>query len=298
MLDIKVETLLVVAECKNFTKAAEILSLTQPAVSNHINQLEKECNAKLFVRGKRYFKLTPEGEVAVTYARRLKALHEKMISKIADKQKRISRFRVGITHTSENNTISDSLAKYVNNHPQASITIITDTINNLYNMLENYEIDIAIVEGKRLSPKLNYFMMDTDYLVCVMSNDNALAKNSMVTLNELKSQNMILRLPSSATRQLFEATLVSINESIENLNISLEVDNVATIKELVKKDLGVSILPRSACIGDVKKGRLTILPIENLSMMREMNIAYNKDFTHLDVLTDIVELYQETVRNN
>lgn len=61
MLDIKLETLLCVAECKSFTKAAELLALTQPAVSNHINKLEEECGAKLFVRGKGDFKLTGEG---------------------------------------------------------------------------------------------------------------------------------------------------------------------------------------------------------------------------------------------
>ena len=296
MLDVKIDTLLAVAEYKSFTKAAEILSLTQPAVSNHINQLEKECNAKLFIRNKSDFRLTPEGEIAVTYAKRLKALHEKMLLKIADEKKHISRFRIGITHTSENNVIIEILANYVNQYYNTSITIITDTINNLYDMLENYELDIAIVEGKRLSSKLNYFMMDTDFLVCVLSNSNKLSKHSMVTINDLKKEHMILRLPTSATRKLFEATLFSINESIENFNVSLEVDNVSTIKELVKKNLGVSILPKSACISDVNKNGLTILPIENLSMMREINIAYNKDFAYLDILKNIVDLYQNTIR--
>ncbi len=296
MLDVKLETLLVVTECKNFTKAAEILSLTQPAVSNHINQLEKECNAKLFVRGKGDFKLTEEGKIAVTYARRLKALHQKMLTKIQDEQRHVSRFRIGITHTSENNTIMETLAKYVNQNSETSITIITETINILYDMLENYELDIAIVEGKRLSSKLNYFMLDTDYLVCALSNDNVLSKQSMVTVNELKKQNMILRLPTSATRQLFEASLIGINDSIENFNVSLQVDNVATIKDLVRKDLGVSVLPKSACMSDVRKGKLTILPIENLSMVREMNIAYNKDFDHVEVLKNIVQLYQSTIK--
>lgn len=298
MLDIKLETLLVVAECRSFTKAAEILSLTQPAVSNHINQLERECNAKLFLRGKGDFKLTQEGEIAVTYAKRLKALHSKMLTQIADEQKHTSRFRVGITHSSENNTINEILAKYVSQFPHTTITIITDTINNLYEMLENYELDLAIVEGKRLSPKLNYFMLDTDYLVCVLNNENPLCKHSMVTVNDLKKENMILRLPTSATRRLFEATLISINETIENFNVALEVDNVATIKELVRKNLGISILPRSVCISDVKKGKISILPIENLSMMREVNIAYNKDFTRVEILNEMVQLYQNTVSKN
>lgn len=298
MLDVKLETLLVVADCKNFTKAAEILSLTQPAVSNHVNQLEKECNAKLFLRGKGDIKLTQEGKIAVTYARRLKALNAKMLEEISDAQKHLSRFRIGITHTSENNAITEILANYANAHSNITITILTDTINNLYEMLENYELDIAIVEGKRMSPKLNYFMLDTDYLVCVLNNDNPLARQSMVTLNDLKKESMILRLPTSATRQLFESTLISINESIENFDVSLEVDNVATIKELVRKDLGVSILPKSACISDAKKGKLTVLPIENLSMMREMNIAYNKDFTHVEILNGIVQLYQRFAHKN
>lgn len=295
MLDVKLETLLAVAECRSFTKAAEQLSLTQPAVSNHIRQLEKECNARLFLRGKGDFKLTPEGEIAVTYARRLKALHGKMLSQIADEQTKVSRFRIGVTHSSENNTIAEILAKYVNQFSHTSITIITDNISNLYEMLENYELDMAIVEGKRMSENLNYFMLDTDYLVCVLNNDNPLCRHSMVTVNELKKENMILRLPASATRHLFEATLTSINESIDNFNVTLEVDNVSTIKELVRKNLGISILPRSVCISDVKKGKLSILPIENLSMMREVNIAYNKDFTRVEMLKELVQLYQNTV---
>lgn len=297
MLDVKLETLLAVAEYKSFTQAAQVLSLTQPAVSNHINQLERECGARLFVRGRGEVKLTQEGEIALAYAKRLKALHERMISRIGDAQRHISRLRVGITHSSENNRITEMLATYVSQVPHTSITIITDTINNLYEMLENYELDLAIVEGKRLSPKLNYFMLDTDYLVCVLNNESPLARRSMVTVGELKRENMILRLPTSATRQLFEATLISINESIEDFNVSLEVDNVATIKELVRKNLGISILPRSVCLSDVKKGKLTVLPIENLSMMREVNIAYNKDFDHLDMLGELVELYREVIAN-
>ncbi len=296
MLDAKLDTLLAVAECKNFTKAAALLSLTQPAVSNHIGQLERECNAKLFLREKGAFKLTPEGEIAVLYAKRLKALYEKMLSEITDEQRHISRLRVGITHSSENNLIVEIIAKYVDRYPHITITIVTDVINNLYEMLENYELDLAIVEGKRLSSKLNYFMLDTDYLVCVLNIEAPLAKHSLVTVNDLKKENMILRLPASATRRLFEATLVSVGESIDDFNISLEVDNVATIKDLVRKNLGVSILPKSVCVGDVKKGKLAALPIENLSMMREVNIAYNKDFTRLDILKEFVELYQTEMK--
>lgn len=292
MLDPKLETFITVAELKNFTKAAQALNLTQPAVSNHINQLEKEYNAKLFMRKKKDFTLTNEGKIALTYARRLKALHEKMIQKIADEQTSSSHIKIGITHTSENNNITEVLAQYANQMHNITITIITDSINNLYDMLENYQLDIAIVDGKKQSGKLNYLMLDTDYLVCVLSSQHPLAKNSSISLNQLKKENMILRLPSSSTRSLFEATLISINESIDNFNVLLEVDNVSTIKQLVMNNFGVSILPQSVCTKDVKKGKIKTLPIENLSMTRQMNIAYNKDFANIDVLNDIVTLYR------
>ena len=292
MLDPKLETFITVAELKNFTKAAQALNLTQPAVSNHINQLEKEYNTKLFMRKKKDFTLTNEGKIALTYARRLKALHEKMIQKIADEQTSSSHIKIGITHTSENNNITEVLAQYANQMHNITITIITDSINNLYDMLENYQLDIAIIDGKKQSGKLNYLMLDTDYLVCVLSSQHPLAKNSSISLNQLKKENMILRLPSSSTRSLFEATLISINESIDSFNVLLEVDNVSTIKQLVMNNFGVSILPQSVCTKDVKKGKIKTLPIENLSMTRQMNIAYNKDFANIDVLNDIVTLYR------
>lgn len=292
MLDPKLETFITVAELKNFTKAAQALNLTQPAVSNHINQLEKEYNTKLFMRKKKDFTLTNEGKIALTYARRLKALHDKMIQKIADVQTSSSHIKIGITHTSENNNITEVLAQYANQMHNITITIITDSINNLYDMLENYQLDIAIVDGKKQSGKLNYLMLDTDYLVCVLSSQHPLAKNSSISLNQLKKENMILRLPSSSTRSLFEATLISINESIDSFNVLLEVDNVSTIKQLVMNNFGVSILPQSVCTKDVKKGKIKTLPIENLSMTRQMNIAYNKDFANIDVLNDIVTLYR------
>lgn len=293
MIDIKLETFLKVTEEKNFTKAAEKLSLTQPAVSHHINMLEKELGIKLFSRGKGEIKLTSGGEILLRYAKRMQAMYEKMITELNDSEKHKTSLRIGITHTAENNIMAEVLAKYSNLNSGISITIITETIKNLYDMLGNYELDMAVTEGKSTNPEFSSLMLDTDYLVCVVSNNNPLALQSMVTLSELKKERMIMRLPSSATRLLFEATLESLDDSIDNFNVILEVDNIATIKDLIRKDLGVSILANSACMNELKKGKLTALPIENLSMVRETNIVYNKDFSHIDILKDITKIYHD-----
>ena len=250
----------------------------------------------LFIRGKGGLKLTDQGEIAVRYARRIKALDGKLRSELANFEKNVTNLKIGLTHTAESNLTTEALAKCAAQNPGLSITIATDTIKNLYDMLGNYELDLAIVEGMPVGSGFSSLMLDTDYLVCAMSVNNPLSRRAMVTLNELKGEQMILRLPTSATRQLFESTLESIGDSIRNFNVTIEVDNIATIKDLIRKDLGVSILPKSACMDELRKGKIAALPIENLSMARETRIVYNRDFDHPEILQEITKTYQEVAR--
>lgn len=296
MLDPKLKTLICVAEQKSFTSAAKLLSLTQPAVSHHIKLLEEELGVKIFARNKNELILTPEGEIVLRGARRMNAICERIYSELSDKTHCLTRLRVGITHTAESNLMTEVLARYSQSVEHMTIKIITDTINNLYAMLENYELDLAITDGKPVGRELRSLLLDTDYLVCVMSNENQLASREMVTLGELKKQKMILRLPTSATRILFESQLDGIGESTADFDILLEVDSVAAIKDLIRKNLGVSILAKSACMDELNKGKLTALPIENLSMVRETNLVYHNDFEHEEILKSIMKVYRETAR--
>ena len=297
MIDVKLLTLLKVFETGNYTRAAEQLALTQPAVSQHIKQIEKELGITLFVRSGGKIRPTPEGELVIQYAERVVSLYENLQRALVDQKRSISRLRVGVTHTSESNIVTEVLAKYAELNDNVSITIQTDTNRNLYAMLKTYKIDIAIVEGAVTDPSINSIMLDTDYLVCAMSNENPLAKKSIITLDELKQERMILRLPGSGTRNLFRAHLASRNLSVDEFNVTLEVDNIATIKDLIRRNYGVSILPRSACMDELKKGKMTVLPIENLSMIREMNILYHHSFRHPEILQDIVRLYSMKARS-
>jgi DNA-binding transcriptional LysR family regulator len=296
VLDPKVASLLAVAEKKNFTRAAEALSLSQPAVSHHINQLEDELGETLFIRGKGPLRLTGAGEIAVQYAKRLTTIYQRMRMAIEDASRDLTRLRVGVTHTAESNIVAEVLAQYGHENPGVVITILTDSINNLYDRLGNYDLDMAIVEGASNVPEFNFILLDTDYLVCAMSNDHPLAGQSMASLEALQKERMILRLAESATINLFIANLESMNRSIDEFNVILEVDNIATIKDLIRKDLGISILPKSTCMDEVSKGKMTILPIENMSMIRETKIVYPKDFAHTEVLHDITRLYRKIAK--
>ena len=287
MLNPKFGTLLTAAELGSFTRAAAALNFTQPAVSHQISQLEQQLGVTLFVRAKGKISLTPEGEIVVQYVRRMKALEQQLLDDLQSADRRLTRLRVGITHTAESNLITEVLAKFGQENDGVSITITTDTIKNLYDAMEHFELDLA-------SADLNALLLDTDCIMCVLSNNNPLSRHAMVTLEDLKKERMILRLPSSATRKLFEAHLLSLGMSIDAFDVAMEVDNIATIKDLIRKDLGVSILARSACMDELRKGKLTALPIENLSMVRQMNLVYRKDFPHMELLYEILRLYHDT----
>ena len=296
MVDPKLETLLHVAEVGSFTQAAKILSLTQPAVSQHIKQLEKELGIRIFNRSEGQLHLTTEGELVLGYAKRVRMLYQNLQQSLSDYKSQAKRLSVGITHTAESNLIAEVLAQYCIEHPGVRLTILTDTISNLYNKLKTYEIDIAVVEGKVYDASLNSILIDTDCLVLAVANESPLARKSSVTLDELKKENLILRLPSSGTRNLFVSHLESNGMSIDEFNIILEVDNIATIKDLIRRGFGVSILAKSACYDEASKGKMRLLPVENLGMIREINLVYTPDFEHVSMLRDIARIYEESLR--
>lgn len=297
LIDDKLETFVAVCDTRSFTKAAETLSLTQPAVSQHIKRLEEELNTTLFLRKKGELLLSDEGEIVLTYAKRMIALCDKMRDKVKNAKSRVNRIRIGITHTQESGLLMDVLSKIALGDDSLQITFITDNIKNLYDMLENFEIDMAVIEGKPTNPSFNFVVINTDSLMCIVSSQNALAKKSTVTLAELKKEHLILRLPTSSTRERFASALDGIGESIDNFDVTIEVDSIATIRNLVKKDFGVSVLARSSCAHELSKGTLVALPIENLSMIRETTIVYHKTFTHTEIVDRIARNYNEAVTN-
>lgn len=299
MLDIKLITLLTVIEEKNFTKAAKKLSFTQPAITQQIHALEKEYGLKIFDRDKKGITLTKKGELLVAYARRAKAMEEHLIEDIQNYDSLITKLRIGITHTAESNNIIEIISKYsyLNRDKNIAIKIITDSTYELCKMVENYELDLAWVSGLPTNTKLLALPLEDDYLVCVLNVNHHLAKNNNISLKELKKERLILTPKSSTTRELFDTFLGSINDSIENYNVVLEVDNIATIKDLIRKDFGISILSKSACMDELSKKKIAILPIKGANIKKQGFLVYNKYFQHIEIAQELIELYNKNNNN-
>lgn len=293
MIDTKIETLLTLLSAGSYTKAAKALSLTQPAVTHHIKMLEQEFQIQIFYKDRKTLKPTPEGELLIKYARRAKALSDTLRQEIEDSRRSIKSFAIGITPTAEENLVPQIFALYCNKHPDVHINIVTDTIKNIDSMLHAFELDMAIIEGQLSDHLYTSMLLDTDYLCLAVSPKHPFAARRSVQLFELKRENFILRSRHAGTRKLFERHLENHSESIRNLNVIMEIDNVATIKELVASNLGITVIAHSACREEIHAGKLVMVPIENMSMVRQINLVCLRDFSHPEMVGELRAFYNE-----
>lgn len=297
MIDSKLYSLLKVAELGSFTQAAKALSITQPAVSQHIRALEDELGVRIFERQNGRLIVTRPGKEIIHAAKKIVALNRNLHQVLSDAQTMVTHLTVGMTPTAEASPIAEALAKYCADNDGVSIKILTDSVSNLYEKLKAYELDLAIVQGREPNAGVHYQLLDTDCLVLAVPVNHPLAKRDSVTLDDLKQERLILRLPGSATRALFVAHLESRGLSLKDFNVVLEVDNMATIKDLIRHDFGVSVLDRSVCLDELKSGSLAVVPIEALSVQHEINIACQEDFNRLDIVRDFINTYNDTLKS-
>lgn len=293
MPDPRFTSFLAVVELGSFTQAANALKLTQPAVSQHIRQLEEHLNVKLFDRSGKNLQLTPEGDIVLKYARRLETVEKNMERALVNYKLHRHSLKVGMSHTAESNLVPETLALYSARRADFSITLISDSIKNLYGKLKNYEIDLVIAEGRVADPDLRSLVLDTDHLVVIVSPRHPFANRNSVTLQELTRERLILRLPQSNTRKLFVNNLETQGRTIQDFNVIMELDNIAMIKDLIRRDIGISILARNTCATELRKGKLIALPIENMSMILEVNFIYTRDFQDQLLLDELTQIYRE-----
>lgn len=298
MLDQKIKTFLALVEAGSFTQAADVLCLTQPAVSHQIRLLEEEYRIKIFYKAKKELKLTPEGEILLKYSRRCAAIAVNAEQALLDSRHSIKRLMIGMTPTAEEHLLPQVVAIYCTEHGRTHVSIVTGTQESIRSRLKAYELDMAVLGGMIADDDFVNVQLDTDYLSLVVSPENPLAGQDEVSLSQLKEEKLILRSSSAATRRQFEEYLRNNGETIRNFNVMMEIDNVPTIKELVSRNMGVTIISHSACLVEQLKGHLVSVPIAGVTeMMREINLVYRKNYNHPEVAEDIKQIYLDLKRS-
>ena len=270
-------TLLTVRRCLSFTAAAEELNLSQSAVSYQIHSLEEELGAVLFTTEKHALVPTRECNLVVEYVQRISGLCDRMGTDLNMMKQRMEHLAVGITPSIGEGNLADTLVRNMDKASAYHITVRTETAEQLKALLKASVIDLAVVDGVLDNPDLMSVMLDTDYLILAVPPARAAGRDGIITLKELKKENLILRGKPSGTRGLFESCLRNAGTDLSDFRVILELDDVAAIKRLVRDGYGVSVLSHKACEKDVAEGRLCEMRISNLNMSRRIGLYYRKD---------------------
>lgn len=275
MQDFRMETFLAVCECMNFTKAAQKLGLTQPAISQHIHFLEKEYEAKLFTLNGRKIQLTEAGKLLKSAAVTIKhdEIHLKnKIRRTADKERE---YLFGATLTVADYIFAPSLAVFQKSHPNSHISLYVGNTKELLRKINSGELDFAIVEG--YYPKEDYesYLYRTERYVPICAGGQA-ERYKETSLSDLLDETLIVREKGSGTRNILEKILEEHNLSLCDFKNVLEIGSLTVIKELVSAGCGLSFLYEAAVAKEIENGTLDIYLPTGWDYFHDMTFIYRK----------------------
>lgn len=279
MLDYRLNTFLTLSRVLNYTKTAEILHITQPAVSQHIKFLEEEYGVKLFNYQGKSLSLTKEGESLYSFALSMKTSSDKIKSLISLPRDENIPLRFGTTLTVGEYTMKNILENLLKDYPKIHLTMNVGNTETLLNQLREGQIDFAILEGH--FDKSDYFskFFSLENFIGVSSPDHDFS-NRQVSFNELFKERLILREKGSGTRNIFEQILYEHNYTMKSFKQVVEVGNMGIIKTLVENNMGISFLYEEAVKKELAQGRLKRINLSSFNIEREFNFVFLKNSLH------------------
>ncbi len=277
MDDHKLKVFCIVAETKSFSRASEIIRLTQPAVSLQIQALEEMYGTKLFNRSGCVITLTQAGKMLYKYAKEISSLYsavEKEIGGVTGLVKGV--ISVGASSTIGNYVLPPVIADFRRKFPKVAIHLQVGNTKNVIDFLNAGSVDIGLVEGDVNKQKLILEKLIPDEMVFIMSPYHHLAKKASISIIELSKEPLIFREEGSGTRQAIEKYLTKHGMSQQQLKIPLIMGSTESIKGAVEEGLGTSIMSRWAARKEVKYGSLKASVFKEDKFVRDFSLVYKK----------------------
>ncbi|MEW9124074.1 MAG: LysR family transcriptional regulator [Thermotaleaceae bacterium] len=294
MLDAKIETFLAVYQNKSYTKASEKLCITQPAVTQHIQSLEKHYACKLFEYSNRQLKITKAGELLHKHVLNLKANEQIIKQKLLQISQEKKALKFAATLTIGEFTLRPILDDLIQTFHEYNITMYIDNTKTVLQMLESGEIDFALIEGLFSKSDYETRLYKRAPFILTVPIAHPLLKKKYVFLEDLKEETIIVREKGSGSREILERGLFDKNYVLGDFKKTIEIGNVNVIKEMVKKSIGISFMYEDAADEEIKKGELAILPIEDFVVEREFNFIHIKN----NIMQDDLDAFFCFLKNN
>ena len=268
-----------IATEKSFTKAANILFLSQPYLSRQIKALEKTLEVNLIRRNCQIIYLTESGEIFLQYTERILALCEESCRALIDlKNGERGNLSVGASQTIGTYLMPRLLALFAQNNPQINLKVQVNSTRLISKLITNQQIDLALVGGqvpKELTKNLDIEAFVEDQLNLIISNSNPFAKQKKIKKEDLYHLNFITLHSTSTIRKFVDNILNENNIEINQLKIVMQLNSIEAIKTAVSLGLGVAFVSSSAIEKEIKLQTIKILEIENIKITRVLSIISN-----------------------
>ena len=262
MADRRLKVFHTVARLLNFTKAADALHMTQPAVTFQIRQLEEYFNTRLFDRTHNRVSLTEAGQRVYTFSDRIFELYDEMENAIREMTGDVS----GVVTLGASTTIAEYMLPFLlgdfkSKNPEVNIRLKVSNTEGIVSMVENNIIDLGVVEASVSNKNLQVEVCRMDQLVAIMPLNHPLAKLDKVTPQQLVPYPFICREEGSGTREVITEYLQE-HVAGEELKICLELGSPEAIKGAVEAGMGISIMSHSTVVKELKLNSLAAVPMD------------------------------------
>lgn len=266
---------------KNLTKAAEILYLSQPALTKQIKTLEKNLNILLLNRERNKISLTESGEMLLEYSERILALCEESCRVLIDlKSGDRGNLRVGASQTIGTYLMPPVLALFVQNYPQISLKVQVSSTRIIAKSILNQEVDIAVVGGEissDLKKKLTIRSFLSDELRLIISKSHPFSKKKKINKEDLYCLDFITLNSNSTIKKFIDNRLTQNQIETKQLKTILQLNSIEGIKTAVSLGLGVAFVSSSAIEKELKLNTIETLKIKNIKINRKLLIISNPE---------------------
>ncbi|WP_256759219.1 LysR family transcriptional regulator [Cohnella sp. WQ 127256] len=279
-----------VADTRNFSRAAERLHMTQPAVSQHIRSLEERLKVRLLERNNKSVTLTKAGDIVLHHAKEISGLYRRMEEMVNDLMHYTGGpLSIGASYTFGEYVLPLVLARLNLDFADIHPTVKIGNTSDIAEQVRNRELDVGIVEGEEIGTGLSMEKLAEDEMYIAAGAQHPLAKVTQIPLELLEGQTWIVREQGSGTRAAADKMFAALSVHPARL---MEMGSTQSIKETVEAGLGVTLQSRWALRKELGLGSLKLLPIEGLPVKRSFNILLRKG----DLRTRTIEVFLQTLR--
>ncbi len=274
----KLKSFYTVARLKSFSKAAEALYLTQPAVSTQIKDLENEYKTKLFDRIGRTIELTEAGETLIPFVgKMLDLFDDSLLAVNMLKDPGEGTVKLGVSELPGARLVPSCLSSFLRNYPNVKFSITTKTSSMIIKMIKTNKLDIGIIGSSTpniLQPEITGTIIYRDEIVAAVSTDHFFAKKKSITVKDLAGQPVIVSLRNTVSRQAIDRLF---HRSGIPHTIAYELGNKAMIKAMVEKNLGIAFFSYLEIKKEAESGWIKTLPISDYPFYRYIQIISHKN---------------------